>query len=104
MKRKKRMQKAFGVNEFGQIDLPVKISNVRISRIVYGNETGCSRCFPHGYETINSTISNTQRSWKRFRRTRWKPDGNDVEPLASGDLNYAAGCCIIWSAGNETVS
>lgn len=27
------MQKAFGINEFGQADLPVKISNVQISRV-----------------------------------------------------------------------
>lgn len=74
MKRKKQMQKAFGINEFGLIDCPVKISNVQISRIVYGNARGCSWCFPHGWETNNSTLFvNNQRSWKRFRKTRWKP-------------------------------
>lgn len=72
MKKQKQMQKAFGINEFGQADLPVKISNVQISRITYGPERGCSWCFPHGFETSNSTISNRQRNWKRFRRTRWK--------------------------------
>lgn len=75
MKKQKRMQKAFGVNEFGQTDLPVKISNVQISRIVYGNEMGCSYCFPHGFETSNSKIRNRQRNWKRFRKTKWKPLG-----------------------------
>lgn len=72
MKRQKQMQKAFGINEFGQPDLPAKISNVQISRITYGAERGCSRCFPHGFETNNSTIVKRQRNWKRFRRTRWK--------------------------------
>lgn len=51
MKRQKQMQKAFGINEFGLVDFPVKISNVQVSRIVYGNERGCSWCFPHGWET-----------------------------------------------------
>lgn len=74
MKRQKQMQKAFGINEFGLIDFPIKISNVQVSRIVYGNERGCSRCFPHGWETNNSTLlTNRQRNWKRFRKTRWKP-------------------------------
>lgn len=45
MKKQKQMQKAFGINEFGLVDFPVKISNVQVSRIVYGNERGCSRCF-----------------------------------------------------------
>src|SRR5687768_13851441 len=72
MKRQKQMQKAFGINEFGLIDSPGKISNVQFSRIVYGNERGCSRCFPHGRETDNSTVVKRQRTWKRFRKTRWK--------------------------------
>ena len=72
MKKQKRMRKAFGINEFGLVDFPVKISNVRVSRIIYGNERGCSWCFPHGWETNNSTIVNRQRNWKRFRKTRWK--------------------------------
>lgn len=72
MKRRKQMQKAFGINEFGQADLPVKISNVQISRIIYGNESGCSYCFPHGFETSNSTIANWQRNWKCFRKTQWR--------------------------------
>jgi hypothetical protein len=73
MKRQRQMQKAFGVNEFGLVDFPVKISNIRISRIIYGNERGCSWCFPHGWETDNSTMFiNSQRNWKCFRRTKWK--------------------------------
>jgi hypothetical protein len=80
MKRQKQMRKAFGINEFGLIDFPVKISNVQISRIVYGNERGCSRCFPHGWETSNSTMFvNRQRNWKRFRKTRWKSLNADNE-------------------------
>ena len=73
MKRQKQMQKAFGTDAFGLVDFPVKMSNVQVSRIVYGNEKGCSWCFPHGWETGNSTMfTNRQRNWKRFRKTRWK--------------------------------
>lgn len=38
MKKQKQMQNAFGINEFGLVDFPVKISNVQVSRIVYGNK------------------------------------------------------------------
>jgi hypothetical protein len=72
MKREYRLIKAYGLNEYGLADLPVKVSGVTISRIVVGEETGCSFCFPHGYETINSHISNRQRSWKKQRRQQWK--------------------------------
>lgn len=72
MKRQKQMQKAFGINEFGFVDFPAKISNVQVSRVEYCKRE-CSFCFPHGWETSNSTrITNRQRSWKRFRKTRWK--------------------------------
>jgi hypothetical protein len=72
MKKEKWMRKAFGMDESGYANLPVKISNVQLSRILYGNERGCSHCFPHGLETSNSTVLNRQRNWKRFRKTRWK--------------------------------
>jgi hypothetical protein len=72
MNRKKQMQKAFGVDEFGHFNFPIKISNVRLARLMYGNKSGCSYCFPHGYETVNSTVANRQRNWKRFRKIKWK--------------------------------
>jgi len=72
MKREYRLVKAYGLNEYGLADLPVKVSGITISRIVLGEETGCSICFPHGYETINSHINNQQRSWKKQRRQQWK--------------------------------
>ena len=72
MKRECRLIKAYGKNEVGLADLPQKISNVKVSRIVIGEETGCSYCFPHGYETINSHIINRQRNWKKQRKTQWK--------------------------------
>jgi hypothetical protein len=72
-KKEKWFTKAFRTNEWGMADFPVKISNVRISRIIYGDYMGCSWCFPHGYETVNSTIANRQRNSKKFRKTKWKP-------------------------------
>ncbi|KOY85982.1 phosphate ABC transporter substrate-binding protein [bacterium 336/3] len=72
MKKVKCLKKAFGVNEWGLVDYPIKISNVKVSRVLYGNDMGCSRCFPHGYETTNSTIGKRQRNWKKFRKTKWK--------------------------------
>jgi hypothetical protein len=42
MKREYRLIKAYGLNEYGLADLPVKVSGVTISRIVVGEETGFS--------------------------------------------------------------
>jgi hypothetical protein len=72
MKKEWLYKRVFGVNEWKMADYPVKISGIQLSRLLYGNAMGCSRCFPHGYETINSTIVNRQRSWKKFRKTQWK--------------------------------
>jgi hypothetical protein len=72
MKREVRLMKAFGKNEAGLADLPKKISGTAISRITRGEETGCSFCFPHGFETVNSHTANRQRNWKKQRKSRWK--------------------------------
>ncbi len=72
MRSEKRLINAFGKNEAGLADVPSKISGVRIARLFHGEVMGCSRCFPHGYETHNSTISKQQRSWKQYRKFRWK--------------------------------
>ena len=72
MRKETRLKKAFGKNEDGLADLPKKISGTKISRIVIGEDSGCSWCFPHGLETINSNILNRQRCWKRQRKMPWK--------------------------------
>jgi hypothetical protein len=72
MQSKKQFRDAFGLDEFGQIAVPKKISNVKIARLLVGNLMGCSRCFPHGYETVNATENKNKRSWKLQRKTKWK--------------------------------
>jgi hypothetical protein len=72
MRKEYRLTNMFGVNEAGFADLPVKISGTTISRILIGEESGCSYCFPHGIETVNSHFDNRQRSWKKHRKTQWK--------------------------------
>ncbi|NHZ91750.1 phosphate ABC transporter substrate-binding protein [Massilia sp. CCM 8733] len=72
MKQHARLIKAFGHNEYGLVDFPQKISGTSVSRVKIRNDNGCSRCFPHGYETVNSHIVNRQRCWKRQRKTQWK--------------------------------
>jgi hypothetical protein len=71
MKRKKQLEKAFGLNEWGVADIPTKQSNVQIACLIYCKKE-CTYCFPHGWEVTNSTVSNRQRNWKKFRKTRWK--------------------------------
>ena len=82
MNKKKQMQKAFGVDEFDYFNFPIKISNVRLARLLYGNKSGCSYCFPHGYETVNSTVANRQRNWKKFRKTKWKSVVHEKAPTS----------------------
>ncbi|OBW40273.1 MULTISPECIES: phosphate ABC transporter substrate-binding protein [Chryseobacterium] len=72
MKKNKSLKQAFGINEYELIDFPKKISNVQVSRILHGDERGCSRCFPHGFETVNSKWSKFQRNWKKYRKTQYK--------------------------------
>ena len=72
MKNKKQTLKAFGKNEFGLVNFPIKISNTQISRLLVGEIMGCSYCFPHGMETTNSVYGKYQRNWKKYRKTKWK--------------------------------
>lgn len=74
MKTIKKLEKqAFGVDEFGFSQIPVKFSNIKISRIHFTHERGgCPFCFPHGMETNNSTELNVQRNWKKQRKRQYK--------------------------------
>ncbi|WP_153398237.1 phosphate ABC transporter substrate-binding protein [Chryseobacterium vaccae] len=62
MKKNKALRQTFGINEYGLIDFPGKISGVQVSRILYGDEMGCSRCFPHGFEVVNAKQRKFQRN------------------------------------------
>jgi len=72
MKKCKSLKQAFGVNTYGLIDFPKKISNVKVSRILNGDKMGCSYCFPHGFETVNSKQNKVKRNWKKYRNTQWR--------------------------------
>lgn len=63
--------KAFGVNDFGLVDFPVKISSVKVSRLENWLEGGCEWGFPHGYETNNATSAKNWRNWKHHRKQQW---------------------------------
>ncbi len=68
-----KIKKVIGKTAEGLPDMPLKISNVKLSRIVHGEERGCSRCFPHGVETDNSKAGKNRRSWKNHRKTKYRP-------------------------------
>lgn len=74
MREKKVFKKAFRLNEYGFADFPTKISNVKIARLEFGIERGCSWCFPHGWETSNATLFKNRRTWKYHRAKQWKPN------------------------------
>lgn len=67
-----REQKLFGSTAEGLPDTPRKMSGVFLSRLVNGELRGCSRCFPHGRETDNSTAGKNRRSWKNHRVTKYR--------------------------------
>jgi len=71
-KRHVRLRKIFGVDEYGFPDIPKRISNVLIARIIHHEERGgCSICFPHGIDTTNATWKKNRQSWKNHRRTQY---------------------------------
>lgn len=71
--RNSRLKSALGSDDGDIIDLPLKMSNVKISRILHTPETGgCSFCFPHGIESTNSKYLKKQRSWKTHRKNKYK--------------------------------
>lgn len=73
MKTNKYLHDLYGTDEYGLPDLPVKVSNVQVSRAVnYMNVGGCVFCFPHGMDTYNCKYYKLQRNWKKYRRTQYK--------------------------------
>lgn len=73
-KRPRIVKKAFGIDDLGIIDIPIKFSNVKISRMHNVEKVGgCTYCFPHGIECTNATEDKRHnRNWKRYRKTQWK--------------------------------
>ena len=67
------LHKAFGVDEHGFPLIPVRYSNLRLTRLEFGENAGCSRGFPHGFEVYNARELKETRSWKRHRRTQYRP-------------------------------
>ncbi len=75
MKSRKALRRAFGDTE-GFPDVPKKIGNVAISRLVHCRASGgCSFCFPHGFEASNSTRAKNTKSWKHHRVTQYRARG-----------------------------
>lgn len=73
MKAKRKLSKAFGVDEYGFPDIPRKASNVKISRIINSEARGgCAYCFPHGVDLNNAHFIKYQRNWKKYRKFQWK--------------------------------
>jgi hypothetical protein len=72
IKQRAQLQHKFGLNEYGFPDIPKKMSGIQISRLLIGEYMGCSYCFPHGMETINSRCHKDSKNWKRFHKTQYK--------------------------------
>lgn len=73
MRHNRKLVDAFGKNEHDLVDLPTKISNIQIARLLVSEVMGGrSYCFPHGIETSNSVYEKHQRNWKKHRKSRWK--------------------------------
>lgn len=68
MKIEKVLKQAFGINEYELIDFPKKNSGIQISRLLHGDKMGCSYCFPHGFETVNSRQKNIRETGKNIER------------------------------------
>src|SRR4051794_5614754 len=67
-KNRKALSEAYGPGDGGLPDIPAKVGNLRIARLLFARlRGGCSLCFPHGWETTNSNCSKKRRSWKLYR-------------------------------------
>lgn len=86
-----RIKQMLGSTEEGFPDTPQKMSNVKLARLVHGDERGCSRCFPHGPETSNNRWTKQSRSWKQHRQTRYRPRQADQRGAAAASPNQANG-------------
>ena len=53
-------------------DLPIRMGNVRISRLDNFRKVSCTYCFPHGHENHNSIWRKDLRCWKRYRQHQWR--------------------------------
>ncbi len=62
-----------GYDDDGFVDVPVRFSNVKISRFFAEPHGECGFCFPHGIETSNATRGKNFRSWKHYRGTQYRP-------------------------------
>lgn len=71
-KNRRSLVRAFGIDEYGQIELPPKISGTTISRLLKGEWMGCSYCFPHRWEVINAKWKKDLSCWKRYRKHQWR--------------------------------
>ena len=72
-KSRKSLAEAFGEDEHGGPALPAKVGSRLVSRLIFCRARGgCSMCFPHGFETTNSSESKNRRSWKLYRKTRFR--------------------------------
>jgi hypothetical protein len=72
-KSRKTLNLAFGEDEARIPAIPAKVGSRRVSGLLCCRARGgCSYCFPHGFETTNSTQSKKRRSWKHYRKTRFR--------------------------------
>ena len=67
------LRRVFTRDEYGQLEVPPRFSNVKLARIEHAvDRGGCTRCFPHGPETSNATNRKNTHSWKNHRKTRYR--------------------------------
>lgn len=62
----------FGKTDGNLPDLPEKVGNVKVARVLHGDAMGCSWCFPHGFESGNATWNKNRRSWKHYRKHQYR--------------------------------
>lgn len=78
-KGNKRLTKLYGKDEEGNATLPTKMGSVFASRIDNGVESGCTFCFPHGFETINPRSKKGRKPknknpWRKARNGKKEND------------------------------
>lgn len=70
--KQKKLITAFGLNDFGFVDLPTKLSGTTYQRVLIGDKYGNSFDFPHGRQSLSSRHTKCYKNWKYNRKNQYR--------------------------------
>lgn len=72
-KKEQQLKKVFGDNGYNLADIPHKIGNVFMSRVLNANLFLLgTMTFPHGADVVNNKWQKDMKCWKRYRKKQYR--------------------------------